>query len=394
MSYYGEKKKTDANGSTSPEPKKDASDVAGERNSKDVLVSSVAAQEGSGKQANCKIGVLEHAVHQFWCTQPVPHLGDSHPNNCVGTIEKLKPLDEIRSTSYVLPAPFSWRTYDVMNNQELEEIYTLLNENYVEDDDNMFRFQYSKNFLRWALTTPGYFRDWHVGVVTNKGKLVAFITGIPSTISIYGKAVRMAEINFLCIHKKIRSKRLAPVLIREITRRVNREGIAHAVYTAGVLLTKPVAECVYFHRSLNIKKLVEVRFTSLGPRTTLSLAQRLYRLPENPTISGFRLMEKKDADRVQGLLQKKFEEKTLLYPIFTKEEFLHTILPLKDVIVSYVREVDGEVTDFLSFYILPSSIIGDTKHKTLYAAYLYYHVATTVSVEELITVTLILAKNL
>lgn len=32
---------------------------------------------------------------------------------------------------------------------QLKELYTLLNENYVEDDDNMFRFDYSPNFLKW-----------------------------------------------------------------------------------------------------------------------------------------------------------------------------------------------------------------------------------------------------
>ena len=35
----------------------------------------------------------------------------------------------------------------------------------------------------------------------------------------------MVEINFLCVHKRLRSKRLAPVLIREITRRVNVNGL-------------------------------------------------------------------------------------------------------------------------------------------------------------------------
>lgn len=53
----------------------------------------------------------------------------------------------------------------------------------------------------------------------------------------------MVEINFLCVHKKLRSKRVAPVLIREITRRVNLEGIFQAVYTAGVVLPKPVSTC-------------------------------------------------------------------------------------------------------------------------------------------------------
>lgn len=32
---------------------------------------------------------------------------------------------------------------------QLKELYTLLNENYVEDDDNMFRFDYSPSFLKW-----------------------------------------------------------------------------------------------------------------------------------------------------------------------------------------------------------------------------------------------------
>ena len=55
----------------------------------------------------------------------------------------------------------------------------------------------------------------------------------------------MVEINFLCVHKKLRSKRVAPVLIKEITRRVHQQGVFQAVYTAGVVLPKPVASCRY-----------------------------------------------------------------------------------------------------------------------------------------------------
>ena len=32
---------------------------------------------------------------------------------------------------------------------QLKELYQLLNGNYVEDDDNMFRFDYSPEFLQW-----------------------------------------------------------------------------------------------------------------------------------------------------------------------------------------------------------------------------------------------------
>lgn len=36
------------------------------------------------------------------------------------------------------------------DDKQLQELYQLLNENYVEDDDHMFRFDYGANFLKWS----------------------------------------------------------------------------------------------------------------------------------------------------------------------------------------------------------------------------------------------------
>ena len=52
-----------------------------------------------------------------------------------------------------------------------------------------------------------------------------------------------------------------------------------------------------------------------------------------------------------------------------------------------------EITDFFSFYHLPSSILKHEVHKTLYVAYSYYNVATSVSFEELMRNALIVAKQ-
>ncbi|XP_053993546.1 glycylpeptide N-tetradecanoyltransferase 1-like [Hylaeus volcanicus] len=360
----------------------------------EVSLKSISQLRGVWRGISQKDGDSNVSKHQFWNTQPVVQIGDKTIETSTGSIEKLGDKETIPENPYTLPSPFMWKTCNVMDDKELEEVYILLNENYVEDDDNMFRFQYSKEFLRWALTVPGYHPEWHVGVTTNNRKLVAFITGTPATIFVKKEALKMAEINFLCVHKKLRSKRLAPVLIKEVTRRVHRTGIAHAVYTAGILLTQPVSECIYYHRSLNIKKLVDIRFTSLGPRTTLSMAQRLYRLPEQINISGLRPMKSKDVPQAFNLLCQNLKEKTSLYPIFTLEEFKHIILPSKDVIVSYVRELDNKITDFFSFYFLPSSVIGNPKYKLLNAAYSYYNVATSVPLEDLIGAALIIAKRL
>lgn len=53
--------------------------------------------------------------------------------------------------------------------------------------------------------------------------------------------VKCSEINFLCVHKKLRSKRLAPVLIKEVTRQCNLVGIWQAIYTVGMVLPTPFA---------------------------------------------------------------------------------------------------------------------------------------------------------
>lgn len=75
-----------------------------------------------------------------------------------------------------------------------------------------------------------------------------------------------------------------------------------AVYTAGVVLPKPVGKCRYFHRSLNPKKLIEVRFSSLPPKTTMASHLKALKLPARPTNSGLRAMEPKDVESVHALL--------------------------------------------------------------------------------------------
>jgi glycylpeptide N-tetradecanoyltransferase len=132
-----------------------------------------------------------------------------------------------------------------------------------------------------ALTPPGYEKDWHIGVRSTANKLlVGLITGIPVLANVYDKSMKMAEINFLCVHKKLRAKRLAPVLIREVTRRVNCLDIWQATYTAGVKLPGNVGECRYYHRSINPQKLIDVGFSHLRNRVTMSMTKKLYALPD------------------------------------------------------------------------------------------------------------------
>jgi glycylpeptide N-tetradecanoyltransferase len=85
------------------------------------------------------------------------------------------------------------------------------------------------------------------------------------------------------------------------------------------------------------------------------------------------------------------ETKFALHINFTKEEVAHWILPRSKVINSYVLLNAGKVTDFISFYHLPSTILG--KDETLHAAYSFYNVATSVDLVELMKDALILANS-
>lgn len=240
---------------------------------------------------------------KFWETQPVPKLGTVIPDGTNEPIQPEKTIEDIKQEPISLPNGFKWDDIDLTNHDQLMELYSLLNENYVEDDDNMFRFDYSPEFLKWALQPSGWLKQWHTGVrVIKSNKLVGFISAVPANIKVYDKTVRMVEINYLCVHKKLRDKRVAPVLIKEITRRVNLQGIFQACYTAGVILPTPVARCRYWHRSLNPKKLIEIQFSFLQRNMTMQRTIRLYRLPEKPKTPGFRKMTEADCPQAFKLL--------------------------------------------------------------------------------------------
>lgn len=131
---------------------------------------------------------------------------------------------------------------------------------------------------------------------------------------------------------------MTPVLISEITRRVNLHGIFQALYTAGIFLPKPISVCRYYHRSLNPKKLIDVGFSSLSRNMNMQRTLKYYRLPEAPLLEGLRQFTSKDIGQVFTLLTEYMKNFDLV-PLFNQEELLHWLKPLKEVVDCYVIEV-------------------------------------------------------
>ena len=63
------------------------------------------------------------------------------------SIDEKKKVKDIRAEPLDIPAGFRWCNVNIEDDKECAEVYDLLTQNYVEDDDNMFRFDYSVKFL-------------------------------------------------------------------------------------------------------------------------------------------------------------------------------------------------------------------------------------------------------
>ncbi|KHN94523.1 Glycylpeptide N-tetradecanoyltransferase [Metarhizium album ARSEF 1941] len=351
-----------ASGSSNPSPDQVAS-LLKDMNLADIMTGLAA----SGKNAK------DMGAYKFWQTQPVPKFGEDGSKVDDGPL-KIQKIDDIDREPQPLVAGFEWVTVDLMDDEEMKEVYELLNGHYVEDDEAMFRFNYIPEVLRWAMMAPGWQRKYHIGVRASQSrKLVAFISAIPVRIRVRDKTFTSSEVNFLCVHKKLRGKRLAPVLIKEVTRVSNLDGVWQGLYTAGVVLPRPVSTCRYYHRALNWKRLHACGFSPLPAGSKPEYQVRRYALPDNTATRGLREMQDGDVDAVVGLL-KRYLARYDMAPEFAAPEARHWFLPKKDskqVIWPYVVEENGKVTDFFSFFCVESSIIKN--NDVLRVAYLFYY---------------------
>ncbi|KAL1900437.1 glycylpeptide N-tetradecanoyltransferase [Ceratocystis pirilliformis] len=323
--------------------------------------------------------VKDMGSYKFWQTQPVPRLDEKTGPVEEGPLKPNQKVEDVPKEPAKLLDSFEWVEVDFTKEEELKEVHALLQGHYVEDTDSTLRFNYSLGMLRWAMMSPGWKKMWHVGVRAKPaGKLVAFISAIPVKVNVHGKQLLTSEVNFLVVHKKLRGKRLAPLLIKEITRRSNLEGIWQGLYTGGNVLPRPISTCRYYHRALNWTKLYEVGFSPLPFGQKPSQMVRKYALPDSTATPGLRPMKLADVDAVLGLFRK-YLKRYELVPVYTREEFLHWF-PMESpegeeqFFWTYVVENDKkQITDFFSFYCLESSVINNPKHKAIRAAYLSYY---------------------
>lgn len=331
--------------------------------------------------------------HLFWDAQPMSPRDDLKHLPDGPIVSNEEHMSNLRETPYPLPDQFYWADVDVNNPQHLQDLYKLTYHNYSppETDEQLnLRSTFSKEFLQWTLTFPGSRPDFNVGIRTaNNGRLVAFISAMVTNIRVKTTpSIRAANVDLLCIHKKLRGKRLAPILMKEIKRRANNAGIFQAIIMSGHVLSTALCKSRYFHRALNPMKLADIGFS--GKPTSMGAK---YKLPLAPLNAALRPMTEADVEGVHALLTNYLESKCQWHIVYTQDEIAHLLLPRKGVLDSYVvSDANGKITDMSSFFHSPSEVVG--QNATLCQVYGMYNVATSMSLSELMRDTLVLAKQL
>jgi glycylpeptide N-tetradecanoyltransferase len=130
------------------------------------------------------------------------------------------------------------------------------------------------------------------------------IVGIPRTYFICGKKQKMAEINFLAVHQKLRDKRLAQIIIAEMMRRCRIQKLPVQFYTSHHTKPTPFATNGYKLRFLNTERLLDCGITRCGATQSYKDFIKQYKMPDKKSIDiqgTTRLMEKKDAAQVLKL---------------------------------------------------------------------------------------------
>lgn len=305
----------------------------------------------------------------------------------------VRPWEMSASEPAALPSGFEWCRIDAGDPVHLRELVAFLKANYIEATNAMgaqYRMQITTEFMEWCLNTPYNLLDGVIGIrATASGKLMAFLSCTPMHTLFKQAPLCCTHVNFLCVHRKLRNKRILPTIVREAARMGMVHDIPQGAYTSERLLHEPIAVCRYHLRVLDP---VAVARTDFVDAQTMSRLQ--WRLPVSHKTRGLRAMTAEDAPAVRELLRAQVAASGLEFAPEWRDvaEVAHRLLarPGSDIVATLVAcDASGAVTDMISYYV----IVLKCGTVELRMAYQYYRVAATVPLTQLVTDAMLHARD-
>jgi len=98
---------------------------------------------------------------------------------------------------------------------------------------------------------------------------LGFIGGTTFKSVINKETIKTGEVSLLTVHSKLRNKRLAPILIKEIQRRFNLAGVWQGMFCTKIPNPGQYAVNTFLARPLNVKRMSQQEFLVKDAKSTI-----------------------------------------------------------------------------------------------------------------------------
>lgn len=314
----------------------------------------------------------------YWWNKPVMNFNNISYSN--KRIEDISERSVYTSDIPVkIPSVFKWTEIDIKDNAKMTEVSIFLRMHYISDPSNIFTFNYTPEFIRWALGDKGFILGLYVG-----STLCGTVGVIIRRIQVFNEIVKMAEVNFLCAHPKYRGKKMVNVLIDEAIRRSYKCGMEAGIFTTERLIPSPITSLQFYHRALNYEKLYDTKFMMIGEPSELNTHLQI-----GEPDSKFVLVTEDYYDILYDLYMKNMTTYNL-HVVYDRDEFIHYYCN-NMFMRTYILMVDGTAKDYVSYFLLDSLVEG--RDVVIKAGYAMSYSRNTESPEYMVHNMLKLAKR-
>ena len=284
-------------------------------------------------------------MSSFWSPLPIKR------NNNFDSQHIINPhFKNIKPTNITLPNNYTFQ-YDITNYNELNEF---LNKNY-EQNLSVFTIDY----LKWIL------KDAIIIIVTNNdSKIVGFIYAKPITYKVINQHIDTYYTDLLCTHKKVRGKKLARLLMREMYNKVYDKSVG-LIFNLDKQYDKMISiveSPKWLCRPLNIDKLSTTIFSKITDNQKKLLIEKYENsIQPNNLIQHIKNAEQKDILDLMDIYNDHNSNYSISH-ILNRYDFEN--IYMNEFVHTYVIAPD-KIQDFFSYYI------SHTKKGETYA-YIYY----------------------
>jgi hypothetical protein len=199
----------------------------------------------------------------FWSNKPLQISIDGNYTNIYNKEDILSKVNkEIEENRFKLK-------YHVLDANELtsnkiHEIVEFINMNYVESTQDSFKLIYTAELFSFYCKDSIILEFYSQRSSTNSKKIIGYVVGKKSKISLYHSIFDSSEVNFLCIIPTLRSLGLGSYMINALSKEILlKYNVTTSHYTVSIPIKSPYfGEKRFYHRFINVYNLHKIKFIS------------------------------------------------------------------------------------------------------------------------------------